>query len=192
MSDAAIDPYLTPNTSLATRVRRAAWALAYALLFRPSLRPMHGWRTLVLRAFGARIGPGCHIYPKARIWAPWNLHCDDVVAIADDAEIYNPSIVELRSHAIISQGAYLCGASHDFRNAAFPMISQPIIVGRYAWICARSTVQMGTTVGDGAVLALGAVATKDLAPWTVYGGVPAQPISKRQTPNEEQTPHRPE
>jgi putative colanic acid biosynthesis acetyltransferase WcaF len=189
MSNTETDPYLAPNTTLSMRVRRAAWAVACALVFRPSPRPMHGWRAFILRAFGAKIGPGCHIYPKARIWAPWNLTCADVVAIADEAEIYNPATIEIGSHAIISQGAYLCGASHDFRSPAFTMISQPIIIGRYAWICARSTVQMGVTVGDGAVLALGAVATRNLEAWTVHGGVPAQPISRRPNPHEEQAPH---
>ena len=48
------------------------------------------------------------------------------------------------------------------------MISAPIVVGARAWICARATVQMGVRVGEGAVLALGAVATGDLAPWNAY------------------------
>lgn len=173
------DPYLVPNTSLVSKALRAVWGIAYVLLFRPSPRPMHRWRAWMLRRFGATLGPDCHIYAKARIWAPWNLHCEDAVAIADDAEIYNPTKVELRSHAIVSQGAYLCGASHDVNDAAFPMVSGPIVIGRYAWVCARASVQMGVTIGDGAVLGLGAVATRDLEPWTVYGGIPARPISRR-------------
>jgi putative colanic acid biosynthesis acetyltransferase WcaF len=183
------DPYLKANTSLNNKLLRVAWSITCALLFSPSPRPMHGWRAGLLRMFGAKIGPGCHIYPKARIWAPWNLRCDDVVAIADGAEIYNPELIELKSHAIVSQGAYLCGASHDLRDPSFPMISGPIVVGPYAWVCARSTVQMGVTIGEGAVLGLGAIATKDLSAWTVYGGVPAQPISKRPKTHEQQATH---
>jgi putative colanic acid biosynthesis acetyltransferase WcaF len=173
------DPFLRPSVSLRNRVARLAWTAVYTLLFRPSPRPMHAWRSALLRLFGAKLGANCHIYPRARIWAPWNLVCEDVVAIADDAEIYNPATVTLRSHSIVSQQAYLCGASHDYDDPAFPMVWMPITVGRYAWIGARATVQMGIGVGDGAILGLGSVATRDLQPWTVYGGVPARRIGER-------------
>jgi len=149
------------------------------LLFRTSPRPFHSWRALLLRCFGARLGRECHIYPHARIWAPWNLVCEDVAMIADEAVIYNPSVIRLGSHAVVSQQAYLCGATHDYQSAAFPLISSPISVGAYAWICARATVQPGVLVGEGAVLALGSIATKDLEAWSVYAGIPARKINER-------------
>lgn len=151
----------------------------YRLLFRPSPRPMHRWRGFLLRSFGARIGANPRIYSRASIWAPWNLVCGDVVAIADDAIIYNPSRVILGSHAIVSQEAYLCGATHDLARAGFPLVSSPIHIGDYAWIAARATVMMGVTVAEGAVLGLGGVATKDLDAWCVYGGVPARQLGAR-------------
>jgi len=168
------DPYLSPSTSLANRAARGIWGLAWLLLCRPSPRPMHAWRAGVLRAFGARLGANCHIYPGASIWAPWNLHCDDAVCIADGAVVYNPAPVRLGSHCVISQQAYLCGAGHDIDDPAFPMRSLPITVGAYAWIAARATVCAGVNVGEGAVLALGGVATRPLAAWTVHAGVPAR------------------
>lgn len=134
---------------------------------------------MVLRCFGAQLGVDCHIYPAARIWAPWNLVCDDGVAIADGAEVYNPAVVTLRSHVVVSQGAYLCGASHDYNDPAFPMISAPIEVGRFAWIASRASVLMGVTVEEGAVLALGSIATKDLEAWGVYAGIPARRVGTR-------------
>jgi len=173
------DPYLRPNTSFASKLARAAWGVAYVLLFRPSPRPMHAWRALLLRAFGARLGPDTRIYPKARIWAPWNLDCEDVVAIADEAIIYNPAPVRLGSHSIVSEQAYLCGATHDYNDPAFPMVWAPITIERYAWICARASVQMGVTVHEGAILGLGAVATGDLQSWSIYAGVPARRIKAR-------------
>lgn len=149
---------------------------------------MHAWRCSILRAFGAKLGPNCHVYPGAQIWAPWNLRCEDVVSIADGANIYNPNQVFLGSHVVLSQEAFLCGASHAYNSPSFPMISAPIVVGARAWICARATVQMGVRVGEGAVLALGAVATGDLAPWTVYGGIPATAIRARTRPNAYEDP----
>jgi len=174
------DPYLQAQNSLANRAARALWQVVWLFLFRPSPRPLHAWRALLLRCFGARLRPNCHIYPGARIWAPWKLQCADVVAIADGAEIYNPALVTLGSHATVSQQAYLCGASHDLHNPNFPLVAFPITIGARAWICARATVMPGVTVGEGAVLALGAVATRALDPWTVYGGIPARMLRSRQ------------
>jgi len=173
------DPYLRPSTSFLSKLARFAWHVVYVTLFRPSPRVMHGWRALLLRAFGARIGPRTHIYPKARIWAPWNLECEDVVAIGDDAIVYNPAPVRLGSHSIVSEQAYLCGATHDYNQPAFPMVWAPITIEQYAWICARACVQMGVTVREGAILGLGAVATSDLEPWSIYAGVPARRVKAR-------------
>jgi putative colanic acid biosynthesis acetyltransferase WcaF len=173
------DPYLAPSCTLNNRIARVAWYVGHLLLVRFSPRPFHAWRAWVYRRFGATVGAGCRIYPRADVWAPWNLFCDDVVLIANGAVIYNPAPIRLASHSVISQDAYLCGATHDIDDPAFPMISAPITVGRYGWICARAVVCSGVEVGEGAVLGLGAVATKHLAPWTVYGGVPARALRQR-------------
>lgn len=149
------------------------------LVFRFSPRPLHAWRAFVLRCFGARLGPNCHIYPGAVIWAPWNLTCEDSVGIADGAIVYNVKPIQLGSHAVISQQAFLCGATHDMDDPGFPMVSRPIRIGRRAWICARAAVHPGVVVGDGAVLGLGSVATRDLEAWTVHIGVPSRPIRTR-------------
>lgn len=175
----AHDPYLKAAFSLKDRSRRFVWGVVCAMLFRLSPRPFHGWRAFLLRCFGAKLGKGCHIYPKARIWAPWNLICEDVVAVADEAIIYNPEPVFLGSHSIISQQAYLCGATHDHNHPAFPLIAAPIRIEAYAWVCARATVQLGVCVAEGAVLGLGAVATKNLEPWSVYVGIPARKVKDR-------------
>jgi putative colanic acid biosynthesis acetyltransferase WcaF len=99
--------------------------------------------------------------------------------VGDEAEVYNPSPVSMGSHAIVSQQAYICGATHDYNDPAFPLISFPMSLGAYCWVCARASVCPGVNVGEGAVLGLGSVATRDLAPWTVYAGVPAQAIKQR-------------
>jgi putative colanic acid biosynthesis acetyltransferase WcaF len=179
VSTEGIDPYLIPPFSLGNRLRRALWRVVYVLLFRTSPRPLHAWRAFLLRCFGAKLGRNTRFYPKASIWAPWNLTCAELVAVADEAIIYNPSAVTLGSHSIISQQAYLCGATHDYEDPNFRLLSLPITIGEYAWVCARATIQPGVLVGEGAILALGSVACRDLDPWTIYGGIPARRIKKR-------------
>lgn len=175
----ADDPYLAPSLPLRNRAARALWGIAYLLLVRPSPRPFHAWRRWVLRAFGARLGPNCRIYAQAEIWAPWNLVCGDAVIIANGAVVYNPLPIRIGSHGVVSQQAYLCGATHDIDDPAFPMVSSPITLGPYAWVCARATVCAGVNLGEGAVLGLGSVATRDIPPWAVHAGVPARFVRER-------------
>lgn len=178
-AESAADPYLRPAFSLSNRLRRLIWNICWALLYRLSPRPFHAWRSMLLRLFGATLGPKCHFYPGSKVWAPWNLICAEQVTAGDGAEIYNPAPITLGSHAILSQGAYLCGATHDYDDAAFPLLAYTMEVGAYAWVCARASVAPGVQVGEGAVLGLGSVATRNLDPWTVYAGAPAVKVKER-------------
>jgi len=178
----AADPYLRPAFSTGNRARRLLWNLCWTLFYRLSPRPFHAWRAMLLRLFGAQLGPNCHFYPTSKVWAPWNLFCGDSVGVGDGAEIYNPAPIRLGSHAILSQDAYLCGATHDFDDPRFPLLAYAMEVGPYAWICARASVAPGVKVGEGAVLGVASVAPKDLAPWTVYAGSPAVRIKDRKRP----------
>ena len=175
----AADPYSRPMTPLSDRARRAIWNCCYRLLFRPSPRLMFGWRAMLLRAFGAKLGTGCKIYPKAKVWAPWNLKCEDLISLADGAEIYNASRIYFGSHAIVSQGAYVCGATHLYNEPEFRLVSFEMKIGAYAWICARAIVSPGVNVGEGAILGLGSVATKDMEPFGIYVGAPAKKVKER-------------
>lgn len=173
------DPALMPSYPLRNRMYRFAWNAVYVLLYRLSPRPFHAWRAMLLRLFGARLGPGCHFYPKGKIWAPWNLICEDCVCLGDDAELYNPSPLYMDSHCIVSQGAYICGATHEYNDPAFTLVHFPMRLGAYSWICARAIVNPGVNVGRGAILALGSIATRDLEPFGVYAGVPARKVKER-------------
>jgi putative colanic acid biosynthesis acetyltransferase WcaF len=173
------DPYTQASFSLRNRVARGVWSIVWLLLFRLSPRPFHAWRVNLLRMFGAKIGPNCAIHSSSKIWAPWNLTCGDTVAIASQVEIYNPASTVLHSHAIVSQGAYLCGATHEVHSASFQLVSKPITIGAYAWVAARATVMPGVSLGTGSILALGGVATKNIPPWEIHGGIPAVFIAPR-------------
>lgn len=168
--------FTMPCFTIGNRLARALWGLVYVLLFRPSPRPCHGWRAFLLRAFGAKLGPHTFIYPRAVIWAPWNLRCGDYAAIANDAEVYNPSPIELGDYVTVSQGAYLCGASHDYRSWKFPLITKPIRIESHAWIAARAIVHMGVNVAEGCLIGAGSVVTRDMPAWTVCGGNPCRTI----------------
>ena len=58
------------------------------------------------------------------------------------------------------------------------LIPKPIHIGKNVWIGAHATVLQGVTVGDGAIIAAGAVVTKDVPSGIIVGGVPAKMIKQ--------------
>ncbi len=158
---------------------RALWGAVWLLLYRPSPRPLHGWRRLLLRCFGARVGRGAHPYPAARVWAPWNLEMGEHSCLADGVDCYCVARVTLGPHALVSQHSYLCSASHDYTDPAFPLVTAPIVIGARAWVAADAFVGPGVTVGEGAVVGARASVYRDVEPWTVVGGNPARFIKQR-------------
>ncbi|MFQ3669016.1 MAG: WcaF family extracellular polysaccharide biosynthesis acetyltransferase [Fimbriimonadaceae bacterium] len=174
------DAHTGPCFTLGNRVRRALWGVVYTLLFRPTPRPLHGWRAFLLRLFGARLGHGVHIYAKVKVWAPWNLEVDDQAGIADDVNLYTMAKITIGKRVIVSQGAHLCCGTHDFEDPNFPLLAYPIRIGDEAWVAAEAFVGPGVTVGEGAVVGARSVVTKDLPAWTVCAGNPCRPIRPRQ------------
>lgn len=65
------------------------------------------------------------------------------------------------------------GESPERRQHTYPA---PIVIGKNVWIGANAMITLGVTIGDGAIVAAGAVVTKDVPSMTVVGGVPAKII----------------
>ncbi len=161
-----------------SRLTEAAW-LVMQWLFVSSWIPGSAHRRWLLRRFGAHIGEGVVVKPGVRVKFPWRLAIDDHAWIGEDVWIDNLVEVSIGSDCCVSQGAYLCTGSHDWSRQAFDLITRPITIKAGAWIAARAVVGPGVTIGEGAVLALGSVATKDLAHWMIHQGVPAVPVRPR-------------
>jgi len=173
------DGYKRPVFSFGNKLRRVFWKMCWLLLCRWTPNPLFGWRSFVLRMFGATIGKNNFIYPNCSIWAPWFLETENVVTIGPNVEVYNPAGIYLGHHSVLSQGAYLCGATHDYNTPDFTFIAKKIIVEPYVWICAKSVVLPGVHCGEGSVLGAAAVTAKDMEPWSVYSGNPAIKVKTR-------------
>lgn len=103
------------------------------------------------------IGPDCHIYPK----------------------------VSIGKYTMIANNVSIIGSDHRFDNVDKPtMFSgreelQPTVIGDDVWIGAHSIIKCGVQIGNGAIVAMGAVVTKDVPAYAIVGGVPAKIIKYR-------------
>ncbi|HMN97275.1 MAG TPA: hypothetical protein PKC43_12480 [Phycisphaerales bacterium] len=158
---------------------RLLWGLVQATLFRWSPRPCHRWRGWLLRRFGAEVASTARVYPRARIWAPWNLRLAACATIADDVEVYSVAPISIGAESTISQRSHLCAATHDFERRSFPLLPRPIVIGARCWIAAEVFVGPGTTIADGVVVGARSAVFGDLPAWTLCVGSPARPVRPR-------------
>lgn len=174
------DSYTSPSFSLGHRIRRQIWNWTWLLFFRTTPRPLHAWRAMLLRAFGATVGKGTHVYPGTRVWAPWNLKLGKYVGIADGVTLYNMDIISIGDYSVISQGAHLCGGSHDYNSRNFQLYAKPIVIGQHVWVCADAFISLGVTIDDGVVVGARSLVTKSiLEAWSVHAGQPTKRIGYR-------------
>lgn len=167
--------------SFASKIARAAWMLVWLILFRPTPRGglFRPWRIALLKLFGARVQWSSNVLPSCKIWLPWNLTMGEYACLSADVDCYTVAPIILGNQSTVSQGVRLCTASHDITSKTMDLVCKPIVIGENAWIAGWSIILPGVTIGEGAVVAAGAVVSKDVAPWTVVGGNPANYIKQR-------------
>lgn len=162
------------------QVIRLVWGIVWPLgtWFLPRSMGM-GWKRMLLRMFGAKIHPTANIYSSAKIYYPANLTMEEYSCLASEVDCYNVAPIVVGANTTVSQGAYLCTASHDITDSQNPLITAPIILEDQSWVGAKAYIGMGVTIGQGAVVGATASVYKDVEPWTVVGGNPAKFIKKR-------------
>jgi acetyltransferase-like isoleucine patch superfamily enzyme len=115
----------------------------------------------------AYIGPRCLIYPKVSI--------GDYTMLAHDVSII--------------------GGDHNYDIPGLPIIFSgrgtlnSTIIGKDVWIGAYVRIMAGVTIGDGAIIATGSIVTKNIEPFSIYGGVPAKKIKNRFENSEDKIKH---
>lgn len=88
-------------------------------------------------------------------------------------------------HVMMGSDVVILTRNHGFDRTDIPMMEQgfekerPVVIGDDVWICDRVIILPGVTVGNGSILAAGAVITHDVPPYAIVGGVPARIIKMR-------------
>ena len=122
-----------------------------------------------------------------------NFHCDfgQHIHVGDNFHAdYNCTMLDLAEIRIGNNcligpdvGIYTAGHRLEPEGRTLDVYGMPITIGNDVWIGGHSTILPGVSIGDGAVVAAGAVVTKDVEPNTIVGGVPAKVIKKIEIKN---------
>lgn len=172
-----------PYTNLLNRkhkLLRLSFNVVWALFVRWLPRGFgFRWIRFILRMFGADITKTSVIYSSAIIYYPPYLKMKEYSCLGPQSVCYNVDVIELGQFATVSQGAFLCTASHNITSSKHELIHAPIIIKDLAWIGAKAYIGMGVTVGEGAVVGATSSVYKNVDPWNVVGGNPAKFLKTR-------------
>mgnify|MGYP001791984594 CR=1 FL=1 len=142
--------------------------------------PSRRLRRLYLRQSLGALGKHCSIQLSCRILHARKVH------LGNRTIINFGCLLDGRKHSIIigenvsiGPEATVLTLGHDPQSPSFDDRGGEVHIGDRAWIGYRAVVMPGVTVGEGAVVAAGALVTKDVEDYTIVAGVPAKPIGCR-------------
>ena len=141
--------------------------------------PCHEFRRFVYRLSGIKIGKGSVIHMYARFYNPKNIEIGEDTIIGEFAVLDGRAKLKIGNHVDIASQVMIYNAEHDINDPNFSPSFGEVIIEDYVFIGPRAIILPGVKIGKGAVVAAGAVVTKDVPPYAIVGGVPAKIIGER-------------
>lgn len=142
--------------------------------------PCHWTRRFFYRLAGVKIGKGSTIHMWANFFYPPGVSIGEDTIIGDHAFLDGRASLTIGNHVDIASQVLIYNSKHDIHDPEFKPVSEPVEIGDYVFIGPRAIIQPGVQIGRGAIVAAGAVVSKDVPDFAIVGGVPAQVIGERQ------------
>ncbi len=145
--------------------------------------PLIRFKTELYRRLVGKMGHNCTI--KGQLQKPENIYLGDNVRLGERSVLStHEAKIRVGDYTIMGTDVTVVSQTHVYDRTDVPIIKQgvrceDITIGKDCWIGNGCAILCGVTIGDGTVVGAGAVVTKDLKPYSVYGGIPAKLIKKR-------------
>ena len=142
--------------------------------------PSNHIRLFILKLFGMKIHGSVKFYEGFHIRSPHKIIIENGVSIGPHVLLDGRMGLHINKSAVLGYECIIWTLNHDYNDVNFCGKGAPVEIGPYAWICSRSIILPGIKIGEGAVIASGAVVTHDVPPYSVVAGVPARIIGRRE------------
>lgn len=141
--------------------------------------PSHHLRRLLLRLGGAKIGKGSSIHMGCRFFSLRSIKIGEDSIVGYGAFLDGRAPIVIGDHVDIASEVMIYSSEHDIHSEDFSAKSSPVIIEDFCFIGPRAILLPGVKIGRGAVVAAGAVVTKNVSEFSIVGGVPAEVIGER-------------
>lgn len=136
-------------------------------------------RNLFSQLIGKKVDDEFRVFPPFYTDFGKNIHLGKNVFINCDCKFQDQGGIYIGNDVLIGHNVVLATLNHEENpEKRGNLCPSPIKIGNKVWIGSNATILPGVTIGDGAIIAAGAVVTKDVSEKTVVGGVPAKLIKK--------------
>jgi len=141
--------------------------------------PFWTLRKIAMQLSGVAIGSGTTIHMGVKFFLPDGVTIGEDTIIGDRAFLDGRAPLQIGNHVDIASEVMIYNSEHDINADDFGAIVAPVTIKDYVFIGPRAIILPGVTIGKGAIVAAGAVVTKDVPEFTMVGGVPAKVIGER-------------
>jgi acetyltransferase-like isoleucine patch superfamily enzyme len=128
---------------------------------------------------GMKIGADTAIFRDVEVLHPWRISIGQHCVVGWWCFLDGRGGLTVGDNVVISNCTIIHTATHDIQSRDFEVQRAPVVIEDRVWLSTRSLVLPGVRIGEGAVVAAGAVVTKDVPPFTIVGGVPAVELARR-------------
>ncbi len=145
--------------------------------------PFHHVRRFFYRLAGMRIGKASAIHMGARFYNPPQVSIGDDSIIGEGVVLDGRAKLSIGNHVDIASEVMIYNSEHNVNaehfSAVESVVKESVHIEDYVFIGPRAIILPGITIGKGAIIAAGAVVTKDIPPYAIAAGVPAKIIGER-------------
>ena len=166
--------------------RAANWYYDFELMilhFISEHLPLYFLRKIIFSAAGMRIGSGSTIHMGTRFFSPKGITIGKDSVIGFSCFLDGRDRLIIGDHTDIASEVMIYNSEHNLSSPDFEAVNAPVEIGDFVFIGPRAIILPDVKIGRGAVVAAGAVVTKDVPDYSIVGGVPATIIGQRHNKN---------
>lgn len=141
--------------------------------------PFASIRMAVYELSGIKVGKGSSVHMWARFYQPVKISIGSDTLIGDNVFLDGRDNLIIGDHVDIASQVLIYNSAHNIHSPEFEATYGEVKIGDYVFIGPRATILPGVNIGNGAVVAAGAVVTKDVPEFAIVAGVPAMVIGER-------------
>lgn len=141
--------------------------------------PFYTVRWMVYLAAGVKIGRGSHIHMGAQFFYPAGVRIGRGTIVGQNAFLDGRTSLKIGNHVDIASDVMIYNSQHDISSEDFQAFEEEVEIEDYVFIGPRSIILPGVKIGKGAVVAAGSVVNKDVPPFSIVKGNPAEVVGER-------------